>query len=250
MFKPVEDIATMRAVRWITVCLTAGVIFNIAIAWLCAGFINPTQNSNSIVSMTAVPGGEHVFNEQRRFGHTRINQANFSVLQMDPAGTTMLVARWAGDAKEISEDFAGWPMRCVHCTNRAEIAIQVGGAAMGMSKTGPGAIDHGYELGSWPGGPSGSTWRALPYQALWLGFTLNSIFYAVLIAIMGCALVVMRDRRRRQQGRCLDCGYDLTGAMHERCPECGRACPPQPIVVAHQNCEPTDSSADARSVLP
>jgi predicted RNA-binding Zn-ribbon protein involved in translation (DUF1610 family) len=28
-------------------------------------------------------------------------------------------------------------------------------------------------------------------------------------------------KRRREQGQCVACGYDLRGAAHERCPECG-----------------------------
>ena len=36
----------------------------------------------------------------------------------------------------------------------------------------------------------------------------------------------VRDRRRRDRlagGACLECGYDLRGARHVRCPECGTA---------------------------
>ena len=34
-------------------------------------------------------------------------------------------------------------------------------------------------------------------------------------------LLTMRRRVRRWRGQCLRCGYDLRGARHERCPECG-----------------------------
>ena len=51
--------------------------------------------------------------------------------------------------------------------------------------------------------------------------------------LLGCAAVitlparsVLRDRRRRSRlgrGCCPACGYDLRGANHDRCPECGVA---------------------------
>lgn len=34
-----------------------------------------------------------------------------------------------------------------------------------------------------------------------------------------------RCRRRRRQGKCLRCGYDLTGNISGTCPECGTAVP-------------------------
>ena len=32
----------------------------------------------------------------------------------------------------------------------------------------------------------------------------------------------LRRRRRAKQGLCIRCGYDLSGADHETCPECGK----------------------------
>ncbi len=38
------------------------------------------------------------------------------------------------------------------------------------------------------------------------------------------AFMFYRDRKRIPPGHCKTCGYNLTGAEHERCPECGVAC--------------------------
>jgi len=38
-----------------------------------------------------------------------------------------------------------------------------------------------------------------------------------------------RTARRRRRGLCLHCGYNLTGNVSGRCPECGTPCAPQPI---------------------
>ncbi len=50
---------------------------------------------------------------------------------------------------------------------------------------------------------------------LWLPF---------LIVALPTAFMFYRDRKRIPPGHCKTCGYNLTGAEHERCPECGVAC--------------------------
>ena len=50
------------------------------------------------------------------------------------------------------------------------------------------------------------------------------VFAALLAAL--CVyprLPFIRRRWRRKQGLCLNCGYDLTGNVSGRCPECGEA---------------------------
>lgn len=58
-----------------------------------------------------------------------------------------------------------------------------------------------------------------------------SLPFAMLISIGGLADLAFRvlpqhrreveQQRRKQQGLCLHCGYDLRGS-HDRCPECGK----------------------------
>jgi len=69
------------------------------------------------------------------------------------------------------------------------------------------------------------TWPSFSYETnpvrrtvlipLWLPF---------LIVALPTAFLFYRDRKRIPQGHCSTCGYNLTGAEHERCPECGAAC--------------------------
>ena len=45
------------------------------------------------------------------------------------------------------------------------------------------------------------------------------------IAAFATAILWHRDRRRIVPGHCRRCGYNLTGADHEKCPECGTGVP-------------------------
>ena len=63
--------------------------------------------------------------------------------------------------------------------------------------------------------------KALPLRPLWPGFAINTTFYAVLLWALWRSPFVVRRVIRRKHGRCINCGYDLRGAEHELCPECG-----------------------------
>lgn len=67
--------------------------------------------------------------------------------------------------------------------------------------------------------------HALPYRPIWLGVVVNTLFYAVLLAVPFASLVALRAwrrGRRKARGRCTRCAYDLTGlGAGAPCPECG-----------------------------
>jgi rubrerythrin len=62
--------------------------------------------------------------------------------------------------------------------------------------------------------------------------------FALAMAAPANYLATLRRRRRRRlaAGACPACGYDLRGAEHERCPECGE------VVERHSHGEPSDLS--------
>ena len=64
-------------------------------------------------------------------------------------------------------------------------------------------------------------YRTLPLRPTWPGFAINTIFYAMLLWLMMFASFSLRRTIRRKRGHCIKCGYDLRGAEHEVCPECG-----------------------------
>ncbi len=61
----------------------------------------------------------------------------------------------------------------------------------------------------------------VPLRPLLLAFAVNSLFYAIVSASVLASIVALRRVIRRRRGRCIKCGYDLRGAEHEVCPECG-----------------------------
>lgn len=65
--------------------------------------------------------------------------------------------------------------------------------------------------------------RRLPTHIIPLGFAVNTACYGGLIALVVWACAFLRRRCRVREGCCTACGYDLRGAAHERCPECGTA---------------------------
>ena len=61
----------------------------------------------------------------------------------------------------------------------------------------------------------------LPIRPAFVGFALNTIFYAALSALAVWIAVASRGAARRDEGRCPRCDYDVQGALDEGCPECG-----------------------------
>ncbi|MEE9128701.1 MAG: hypothetical protein V3T84_01690 [Phycisphaerales bacterium] len=76
----------------------------------------------------------------------------------------------------------------------------------------------------WFSPDAGTRLLALPLAPIWPGFAINTIFYAAVIAILWLLTFgpfTARRIIRRRRGQCIKCGYDLRGAEHEVCPECG-----------------------------
>ena len=63
----------------------------------------------------------------------------------------------------------------------------------------------------------------LPVMPVWPGFVVNTLVFAVVAVAAVVVPGVARASVRRRRGRCIACGYDLSGL--DTCPECGTAAP-------------------------
>ncbi len=70
----------------------------------------------------------------------------------------------------------------------------------------------------WP-----SKWSAIRRaDILWLGFAINTLFYAAILWLLILGPFTLRRLIRRRRGLCPACGYDMKHAEHDQgCPECG-----------------------------
>jgi hypothetical protein len=64
-----------------------------------------------------------------------------------------------------------------------------------------------------------TTGLPVPILPLWSGLAINTLIYGAPVWLLLAVPGMLRRRKRRKQGRCLRCGYDLRGMTP--CPECG-----------------------------
>lgn len=65
-----------------------------------------------------------------------------------------------------------------------------------------------------------------PPRPKYLGRVNVSLICPLVALAIPTALLWITDRSRPPSGHCQKCGYDLTGNISGRCPECGTAAPP------------------------
>jgi len=129
---------------------------------------------------------------------------------MDAAGARDSIKPRDESALMIESEY-GWPWGALVSRANVQVGRQVMFAVWGGRWIGtPDELFRRHEL------------RALAWQPVWLGFGVNTLIYAALAAVV---LEIPRRRRRRWRrirGKCVHCGYDVRGVLHDRCPECGK----------------------------
>jgi hypothetical protein len=65
----------------------------------------------------------------------------------------------------------------------------------------------------------------LPLRAIFPGFAINTIFYAVILWVLIATPGALSRKRRLRRGQCASCGYSLRENRSNVCPECGWSSP-------------------------
>ncbi len=231
-----------RLARMIAICLCAGVIINVAVAWGLAARLPHTVLSYAFEQVTrprdTTPEGVVQVQSFRRVGMDRRewSYANSNgdygpwLLYRKLAWTTawhsttrsawepgvqIEARRWGLHRRFVNvgtqqafhgvDDARGWPMLAMWCELYQDPTLvrATGGVPLSRSDT------HIAEF------------RALPWRIIWTGFVGNSAVYGGALLILWMSMLVARERRRLWRGYCPMCGFDLHHRLAECCPQCG-----------------------------
>ena len=69
--------------------------------------------------------------------------------------------------------------------------------------------------------PTNGVQPSVGFFPIWHGVIVNTIFYGAILWLLTLGPFTMRRFIRAKRGNCIKCGYDLSHAEHEVCPECG-----------------------------
>lgn len=214
-----------RRLEKLLLLLVLGAAANVAVAWACAGWA-PASTPGGATDRPSPgkswpcrvprdwPRGPMAESAFEGFG---VEATRYWTYRRDTAKYDAGVLTWS----------YGWPMRsvAVHFIGRG--AIQ---RVLRTIKASNACLQCGLHIGKAAICPRCSTWnvvrigprqRVLGWGPVWSGMVVNTLFYSGALWLLAASLAAARRRARRARGHCSSCGYDITHADHDLCPECG-----------------------------
>lgn len=202
----------MRLLWRITWCAAAGAALSVAVAWACAWDYRSAIHELEHIRTRQVeeagwprrpPPGWPPPNYTVSGGRAGVRSSSFYHLKGDQA---------THGARELS---AGWPLVCLTASaflgSDGDFVVVGPGRGLVFGSLRQGVYRRGRFLGDS---------KVLPLWPRWAGLAANAALYGAAVGLTGNGLRRFRGRRRRRQGRCTVCAYDLRG-LSGVCPECG-----------------------------
>lgn len=200
-------VTTRGRIARASLMLVAGVVLTVTVSWGFAllGTVNPGPTMGSGFG----PGGRWITKRSDSIGVSRLEShsrvaGGITFLSPNVRRAEELLPIWAGDLIDLDSNHSivvyacGWPCPSLWHAHTPDLAAPSGGAPVRV-----------------PG---------LPLQPIWLGLAADTAIYSLaallIVASARIPRAIARVLRRRSR-RCPQCGYDLSGADHAHCPECG-----------------------------
>lgn len=231
----------MKHLRTILIFLLLGAVVNVSVAWGIVLFVDVIGRNANWSGGAEIVGNESwalsrwdsfgsmLFESERARGEFS-SLVQQSVAEFDPPShissdwapldvlTDEYVRAESQDGQLVEElqrfEARGWPLLAFWCVRgsivHAEEDIIV--APRGFIET---SLEEPY--------PSGRP-KVLPFLPIWRGIVINSVFYGGPLWLGFITIYGMVRIFRYKLGKCRKCGYDLRGAEHKACPECGHTC--------------------------
>lgn len=237
----------MPCLRRIFLFLLLGAVANVLVAWACArkeqrlpvrdiSYGPVSSEPSDAKPFLSDPAYMSRFGETRLTGLRRSSWYTLGVLHVD-------YTRWHDDgfaySRTVGYQRFGLPLPSMQYVEQSTMAMNAfpehaswrpqgwtGGWPLAPSlsvQTSP------YRSMAFPGGPAPYIMpkHIYPLVPLPLGFTINTLFYALLFWLPFATFTTLRRRRRKRLNLCPSCGYSLAGATPHNniitCPECGKA---------------------------
>ena len=222
--------------------LVAGAVVNVGVAWGCAFWLQVFTGD-----FESAPDHPTRSGILRAAKFSRSGAAYYDVLRLrggflhesSDSGPKPeeLLPRWTGlgnaspayEAGEVSKDYRGvdsrgWPMLSLWLELAGPVSPLEARGGLDTSKLRKAT----WMSGSRPVRRYGYSFPvALPLRPLWLGFAVNTLFYAAVLWLLGYSVFVMRRFIRVKRGLCPACSYPR-GAS-DVCSECGKAIPSRKV---------------------
>ncbi len=229
-----------RRLLMIVLFLLLGAVLNVAVAWGCAILIDLRLCTGSPIftgfSLGRTASGHDwtVLANQRRGGAIigsyvespgQQGMAQALRQRLAEGAPSLRVPSWSRAAipkfdpavnsrqAQVAEGF-GWPWLSLWVSfHEIRPSGTTGTTTVAVERSTGLAVSSGAKLLDPP--------RALPLGPIWSGFAINTAFYAAILWLLTLGTFAARRLNRRKRGLCVACGYDLSHADHEVCPECG-----------------------------